>query len=1049
MRSLVWLCVLGAGRAARVTNNLLVLFDFTRAECEAGRFADSQSTSYVGTLLRDNSSAATTACTQGVGLTVPDGTDVDSEMMSAAETMSDLVNQLDGADGMTIEMWLKPHAISYTSDHNRPIFSISHATQADADDFCVHGGVSIEQKSNGVLEVVMRANFEGTDDNTDNYCEEEDKNVNLKNDGYSADYHHLVFVVDGDDLIAYLDGTAKTYNGYLNHPFSALNFGACDGGSSWSSMSMQFFANAYRRQTGKGDEAWAGGMYMFAMYKTALSASQVSQNYAAKLVNSAPRVSDVEVTVNEDGEDASNLATPALYQSPFDTSLLRAVVLDAVDIDDDPSYVNYDATRAPMVVRIQSLPAASVAQLYTLDGTEITAAGTSVSASGLEYSVLVRPAFNAYSGEGTFPDSFDFTFDAVDGETDVVSKIARVTVSVAPVNDPPVPTNTTVSSNAGQTTVIELSGTDVDEGDVLAEAFIERYPTQGKLAVVYPNGTVVDAHFGSGALPKRLPSLKVAYLYDGPTDIGFDEDGVMTVDDFAFSLADAAGARSVTEEVTVRIHTPFHASQDGASNVYEETKGGVTLKGSHESDVPEPVCFRVLTLPAHGTLTDAATGAVLAAGDTLDTSSSPPNYPDVAVDYEGFEDYFNYPSVKFNGTSLSPIRSSYDTFDFTTFACDDPSLASVVATAEVQVTNVNDVVNFTANTGALGVYAIGAGAESALVIPGLRVEDKDHDVDPVRVYIHSSSMYSSFSLERLSEEHGGVYFVGTYCNFADLQCSGDGDRDSSMVFVAQPSTVNHMLQQLSYECSKPDIEDLVTITVYDGEGGNCMYSDYFPTQSLRDGCKAVTRRFVIAVGQYAAFAEDDTSESESLPWQVLAAGAGAVLLFMCLMCMCCMRYAEKCLCYYCCGKKAKKKKKKKGKRTGADRFDDSDGDSSDDDDDDDDDEDERSNSSEADMGSGWSGFFSGRGDSQFFSERKPGKKGKAMGKAKAKPSKGKPPSKGKAPSKGKQGKGHLKKPPKNPEDDPGAWEAFETDEGKTYFYCEATGKTQWTQPEFV
>ena len=104
MRSLVWLCVLGAGRAARVTNNLLVLFDFTRAECEAGRFADSQSTSYVGTLLRDNSSAATTACTQGVGLTVPDGTDVDSEMMSAAETMSDLVNQLNGADGMTIEM---------------------------------------------------------------------------------------------------------------------------------------------------------------------------------------------------------------------------------------------------------------------------------------------------------------------------------------------------------------------------------------------------------------------------------------------------------------------------------------------------------------------------------------------------------------------------------------------------------------------------------------------------------------------------------------------------------------------------------------------------------------------------------------------------------------------------------------------------------------------------------------------------------------------------------------------------------------------------------
>ena len=51
---IAWLSVLGASRAARHTQNLLVQFDFTRAECEAGRFADSQSTSYVGALLREN-----------------------------------------------------------------------------------------------------------------------------------------------------------------------------------------------------------------------------------------------------------------------------------------------------------------------------------------------------------------------------------------------------------------------------------------------------------------------------------------------------------------------------------------------------------------------------------------------------------------------------------------------------------------------------------------------------------------------------------------------------------------------------------------------------------------------------------------------------------------------------------------------------------------------------------------------------------------------------------------------------------------------------------
>ena len=34
-------------------------------------------------------------------------------------------------------------------------------------------------------------------------------------------------------------------------------------------------------------------------------------------------------------------------------------------------------------------------------------------------------------------------------------------------------------------------------------------------------------------------------------------------------------------------------------------------------------------------------------------------------------------------------------------------------------------------------------------------------------------------------------------------------------------------------------------------------------------------------------------------------------------------------------------------------------------------------------------------------------------------------------------------------DDPNEWEEFETDDGRLYYHCEATGKTTWTQPEFV
>ena len=79
--------------------------------------------------------------------------------------------------------------------------------------------------------------------------------------------------------------------------------------------------------------------------------------------------------------------------------------------------------------------------------------------------------------------------------------------------------------------------------------------------------------------------------------------------------------------------------------------------------------------------------------------------------------------------------------------------------------------------------------------------------------------------------------------------SGDGDRDSSMVFVAQPSTVNHMLQQLTFECSKPDIEDVVTITIYDGEGGGSAPLPALPAALTEASCKSRIRERRVAMEQ--------------------------------------------------------------------------------------------------------------------------------------------------------------------------------------------------------
>ena len=95
------------------------------------------------------------------------------------------------------------------------------------------------------------------------------------------------------------------------------------------------------------------------------------------------------------------------------------------------------------------------------------------------------------------------------------------------------------------------------------------------------------------------------------------------------------------------------------------------------------------------------------------------------------------------------------------------------------------------------------------------------------MYITSSSIYTSFTLDRLNDEDQGVHFtsVSMYCVRTDLQCVGDGDSDSSMIFVAQPSTANYMLQRLRFECTKPNIEDTVTITVYDDANGDTSTVD--------------------------------------------------------------------------------------------------------------------------------------------------------------------------------------------------------------------------------
>src|SRR5205807_667785 len=114
--------------------------------------------------------------------------------------------------------------------------------------------------------------------------------------------------------------------------------------------------------------------------------------------------------------------------------------------------------------------------------------------SGVAPNVTYTPAAN-YNG----PDSF--TFKANDGTVDsneatvrlpgTAGNVATVTLTVTPVNDGPVATAQSVTTNQDTAKAMTLTATDVD-GDTLTYAVVTA-PTHGTLSGVAPNLTYTPA----------------------------------------------------------------------------------------------------------------------------------------------------------------------------------------------------------------------------------------------------------------------------------------------------------------------------------------------------------------------------------------------------------------------------------------------------------------------------------------------------------------------------------------------------------------------------
>src|SRR6185369_8960540 len=164
------------------------------------------------------------------------------------------------------------------------------------------------------------------------------------------------------------------------------------------------------------------------------------------------------------------------------------------------------------------------------------------------------------------PDSF--TFKANDGTAD--GNVATVSITVTPVNDPPVADAQSVTTAEDTAVSIILTGSDVD-GDALAYSVVAG-PAHGDLT-------------GSGQNWVYTPHSN----FNG-------------ADSFAFAVADnATNSSTATVAVTVTAVNDAPVADAKSLATAEDSALNITLTGSDVDG--DALTFTVVTGPAHGTLT--------------------------------------------------------------------------------------------------------------------------------------------------------------------------------------------------------------------------------------------------------------------------------------------------------------------------------------------------------------------------------------------------------------------------------------------------------------
>jgi hypothetical protein len=237
-----------------------------------------------------------------------------------------------------------------------------------------------------------------------------------------------------------------------------------------------------------------------------------------------------------------------------------------------------NATFSIAITPVNDVPVATPRTITTNEDTSVAAtlSGTDVDGNPLSYTVMSNPTKGTLTGtppnltyvpNANANGSDSFTFRVSDGTAN--SANATVTINITPVNDAPVASGRTASTNEDTAVLITLSASDV-ENSPLTYAIVGQ-PANGTLSGTPPSVTYTPKANFNGS------------------------------DSFTFRANDGtANSANATVNITVTaVNDPPVANALSVSTV-RETAVAIKLAGSDVDN--NPLTFAVVTQPANGTL---------------------------------------------------------------------------------------------------------------------------------------------------------------------------------------------------------------------------------------------------------------------------------------------------------------------------------------------------------------------------------------------------------------------------------------------------------------